>query len=268
MQLFGRASHLPGTIRRYDRKYRPIFVQSIFVYNMKKFILSLGLLLSIVAQAQSQGSQDYAFLFRKVKIKGIMEVVMTQGAESKIHVEGDPAALSDLRVEANNGELVIATRVLDQITTKRYDYEHEKARIRVQITFTELEAVESQRGADVRVTSEVKAGRFKAEASSGGLLYLTVQTPLLKMEAVQGGQLTISGKATYQESRVATGGELHAFDLSSEEVNIRANTGGMAQVRAEKSLEAHAGTGASIEYRGNPRNRAVNTSLGGEIRQH
>jgi hypothetical protein len=57
------------------------------------------------------------------------------------------------------------------------------------------------------------------------------------------------------------------FSLESQDVIVRANTGGKAEVYATKTLEANAGTGGVVVFKGNPRNRAINNSLGGEVHQ-
>lgn len=235
---------------------------------MKKTTIFL-LAMLVSASVFAQKPQEYSFgEFKRVSIKGIMQVEMTQGESNKVTIEGDEEATSKVSVEVKGSSLNIRTNALSQLNQKHYDYERERKKIIVKITFTTMQELEVGRGAYVDVSSVVKANHFDLVASSGGIVKIEVDTPALVADVTQGGIINISGKAAYQDSRVNTGGELHAYKLESQDLTIKANTGGVAQVNTSKSIEARAGTGGEINYKGNPRQRDVSTSLGGEVRQN
>jgi len=77
--------------------------------------------------------------------------------------------------------------------------------------------------------------------------------------------LTLGGQADVQESHVNTGGEIDARDLDSNEVYVKAGTGGRARVRALELIDARSSMGGHVTYTGNPEIRDHNASLGGTI---
>ena len=75
----------------------------------------------------------------------------------------------------------------------------------------------------------------------------------------------VSFAITCMESFVNTGGVLAAAEFKCDEVFIKMNTGGKAEIIANKKIEANVNTGANLSFYGKPENEVLNTSLGGKI---
>ncbi|MBC7920792.1 MAG: DUF2807 domain-containing protein [Ferruginibacter sp.] len=203
--------------------------------------------------------------FRKLTLQGNLRVELTGGDQAQVQVFGTPAELDEVTVSASGKELTLKTNYTDGLFEK--DQANRRRPIRVLITYVALTGLHTGRGAEVRFQSVVTADDLAVEVHSGSRLKMDVQATSLRLEVGEGGQANVSGRATVQKTTVSTGGELNAEDLESEVVNIRANTGAVAQVSASKSIDASAGTGGSIRYRGRPAKRAINTTLGGSVNQ-
>ncbi len=233
---------------------------------LKSFLTYLLLVISVVSLAQNKQEMSLQ-AFNKVNLQGIMSVELVKGAANKVTAEAlNGANIEDLTVSVAGGELSVKTKIFKQLTDKDQKKNNKANKeFKVKIEYTgDLTVLSAGRGADV-VAKNIAANRLSIEASSGAIVESSISVNALEISSTQGAKVVLSGKASFQQAKVNTGGELEAFSLNSEEIEVRANTGGIAQVNASKSLDASAATGGVITYKGSPAQRNVKSSLGGEV---
>jgi hypothetical protein len=201
--------------------------------------------------------------FRKLTLQGNLRVALMQGEKAQVQIIGSQADQDEVTMTTSGGELTLKTKHLDVFDNK----DRHRRRIKVLVTFASLTHLHTGRGAEVRGKSVVAGDDLEIEAHSGSNLDLDILVTSLHLEAGEGAQVNLSGKATVQKTAISTGAELNASSLESEVVNIRSNTGANAEVSASKRIEASAGTGGNIRYKGRPTQRDINTSLGGSVSQ-
>ncbi|MEA5259748.1 head GIN domain-containing protein [Arcicella aquatica] len=234
------------------------------------FVLLLTSVSSIVLGQQNQEVTLQSF--NKIDVQGIMKVELVKGKTNKITTEAlNGANLEDLTVAVSGGELGVKTKIFKQLTdrdnNKRKADSQKLFKVRIEYT-NELASLQIGRGAELVSAETLTGNRLLVDASSGAIVTLKISVNNLELSSVQGAIVNLEGKATFQQTKVNTGGELFAYNLISDEVEIRAHTGGVAQVSANKMLDASAGTGGMINYKGNPSERNVKSNLGGEVRSN
>lgn len=233
---------------------------------LKSFLTYLLLVISVVSLAQNKQEMSLQ-AFNKVNLQGIMSVELVKGSANKVTAEAlNGANIEDLTVSVAGGELSVKTKIFKQLTDKDQKKNNKANKeFKVKIEYNgDLTVLSAGRGADV-VAKNIAANRLSIEASSGAIVESSISVNALEISSTQGAKVVLSGKASFQQAKVNTAGELEAFALNSEEIEVRANTGGIAQVNASKSLDASAATGGVISYKGSPSQRNVKSSLGGEI---
>jgi hypothetical protein len=226
------------------------------------FFLVLGVGINSFVMAQ-QTRDIPVGNFHKLTLQGNLRVELMQGDKAQVQVMGSQDDQDRVTMTTSGDELILRTKNVDIFDNKDHHYK----RIKVLVTFASLTHLHTGRGAEVRVKSVVTGDDLEVEAHSGSNLDMDVLVTSLHLEVGEGAQVNLAGKATIQKTLVSTGGELNASSLESEVVNIRSNTGGNAEVSAIKRIEASAGTGGNIRYKGRPSQRDVNTSLGGNVSQ-
>ncbi|MES2731848.1 MAG: head GIN domain-containing protein [Bacteroidota bacterium] len=231
--------------------------------KLKTFLfLMTGVLLGQLGFAQQTRDVPVG-TFQKLTLQGSIQAELVHGDKAQVKIIGSEEDIDEVSIITTGNELAIKTKSLD---FSNHDNKNRK-RIKVIVTFDALSQLHTGRGAEVKVKTVVMADDLEVEAHSGSIVTMDVLATNLRVEVGEGALATLSGKATTQKTLVSTGGQLNAKNLSSETVNIRTNTGGNAEVAASKSLEASAGTGGNIRYKGNPAKSDINTSLGGSISQ-
>jgi len=229
---------------------------------MKKYLLPLVMILSVLIgsrlEAQSQESRTLAY-FDQLKVYGPFRVYLEKGEKESISISRRGYREEEIITEVKNGRLKI--KLKDEVKVLK---DNDRS-IRVFLTYTELTEIEAVAGADLLSKNPIESGRLLLTVSKGAICDLELEVNKLTASITTGGIAHLEGVAKIQETTVHTGSVLDAFYLESDDVYVKAHTGGSAEVKANKSIDAKAGTGGSITYRGRPEIRNVNSSLGGSV---
>ncbi|PMD99228.1 MULTISPECIES: head GIN domain-containing protein [Siphonobacter] len=226
-------------------------------------LLVLGLLASYSGYAQQTKTVDLKS-FSKVRILGCVTAELKKANDVSLKIT-TPGTLeeSKITVETKNDELIIRQKWEKEVFQKG---DCRASNIRLELGYKEVESIYSGVGAEITVIDPIQTRDLDLQAATGSQIRLEADVRNLKAKAVQGAVLDLSGTASEQQVTVNTGGEVHAFNLTSEDAFVKANTGGVARITTTKRLDANAGTGGAVRYKGNPAKKNINSSLGGEVK--
>ncbi len=231
---------------------------------MKSYkLLAFGLLASLSGYAQQTKTIDVKS-FSKVRILGCVTAELLKN-DSPSLVITTPKSLDDskITVETKNDELIIRQKWEKEVFKKG---DCRASDIHVSLAYANMESLYTGVGADVKVLQVVQTRDLDLQAATGSQITLEADVRNLKAKAAQGAVLELSGKASEQQTSVNTGGEIHAYDLTSEDAFVKANTGGVAWITVTQRLDASANTGGAVRYKGKPSKKNVSSSLGGEVK--
>jgi len=200
-----------------------------------------------------------------------VRAVITTGSAHSVRIEArDAATLDRLDVSVVGGRLHVgfARNFLDFILNGGLiDMLRSGGDLNVTayVTLPALNGVEASSGGQIEA-SNVKSGRFRADASSGGTLtLLTVSADDIRANASSGGSVEIEGVTAEIDAAVSSGGTLRADRLAAQRGRLEASSGGRMEVSVAARLRANASSGGYIEVLGNPAERDVNSSSGGQV---
>ncbi|MFO8235097.1 MAG: head GIN domain-containing protein [Bacteroidales bacterium] len=226
------------------------------MHKLYQTILILTGLLTIHSGILAQESEERTFDdFQSLKITGKIKAELIPGDENKIYIESDEFELKKVSTEIEKEVLTI--KMLSKIFQKPTAY--------VRVTYKKIESIEARADADIIFTEPIQQDTFKIESSSGANIKLDIETNQLDIKNFQGGQTLIKGKTNLLKAYVNTGGILSATDLNCDEVNIRLNTGGKAEMTVNQKITAKVNTMADLSYFGKPKEKEISTSLGGSV---
>ncbi len=133
------------------------------------------------------------------------------------------------------------------------------------VTLPALNGAEASSGGSVEATG-VRSERFRGEASSGGqLTLLGVSGGDFRLAASSGGQAEIEGAAAEFDASVSSGGRIRADRFSVARGRLEASSGGSLEALVTARVRANASSGGQIEIRGNPPDRDITSSSGGNV---
>lgn len=236
---------------------------------MKKlnvFWLICGFLLCIANPTWAQRMDTLALeSFDEVEILGCFETEMIQSDKESIAFEIKDRAIrrDDIKIKVSGGKLKVALRVEGLFRNGDCD----RAKVSLKIFYKNFKEIETGVGAEVAVLSPIKTHSLGIDVHTGSRLKIAVEVKNVKISVNTGADLRISGQAEEQETSMNTGATFYAYDLQCKAAYIRANTGASAKINVSEYIEASAGTGGSILYRGSPQRQDIRTVLGGDVSQ-
>ncbi|WP_186767261.1 head GIN domain-containing protein [Devosia ginsengisoli] len=227
-----------------------------------------SLLLGSAAFAQSA---DYDFSgFDRVDIATGLDARITQGDSFSVRAESrSQDALDHLQISVDGGTLtarfeqsfldfIISGGLVGQLLNSGNA-------ITIDITMPALAGVTASSGADVGVIA-VTSERLELDASSGADIKVTdAVLGHAIVSASSGSDIEISGSADTVEADASSGSDIDADDLVASNVAAEASSGANVSVHATAGIKADASSGGDIEVRGNPADRDVDTSSGGDV---
>ena len=223
--------------------------------NLKIIVTALFLSLALLVNAQHREKREVQS-FDKLDVFGNIQVEMKQGETESLQLFTKNVDPTDIKTEVKDKHLKISMK------SNLFD---DEAEVKIVLTYKEIREIYSNAAAEVKVIGVIKGDKIFANATSGGRILMEVDLNAIELKVYQGAHIDVSGKAKLQESFINTGGVLAASNFECDEVFIKMNTGGQAEIIVNKLLDANVNTGASLNYFGKPEQENINTALGGKI---
>ncbi len=226
---------------------------------MKKlsYLFLVTVLLAGFAPVFSQNTETRNLSsFSRVQVGEAIEVYLVKGTSEKAKIEARGIDLDDIVTDVSGDKLRIELRRGN----------HRNIDVTIWVNYKYLDAVSVSSAATVRTEGVLKSEKLRIEASSAGDAILEIDTDVLRVSVSSSADVTISGRALYQDVSVSSAGDYHGYNLKCEEAEVNASSSGSAKVFASKRIEARASSAGSIRYRGNPDKEYVSSSSGGSVR--
>jgi hypothetical protein len=219
--------------------------------------LLLCLLLGVAQRGAAQRIVDKDVSdFDRIEFVGRGEVTLRQGSNPHVRLEAsDEEDLRRFSIELRGNTL----RVI-------YDHDDDDwldlaPKINATITYPELRQLRITGLAQLTSPDRINSDRFKLEVEGMGNIRLNLAVASLDIASAGTANINLSGSAE-EVSIVNDGtGTIDAFDLVSQEADVEVNGTGLIRINTQKRLRAEAnGFGASVKYRGNPKDTNFDTS--------
>lgn len=239
--------------------------------RVAKTTLAVGLAgLALTAQAHAQ-SRDF-------ELSGFDQIDIATGINAQVSLaEGfavtaqsrSQDALDKLELSVENGVLVarIESNFLEFILNGGLVgllLDGGNA-VTLDITLPMLTAATASSGADIGLRA-IEGDVLRLDASSGADITLTGgRLGRLDANASSGSDIAVSGSAQRVHLNASSGSDIDADDLVAEEGEVEVSSGANISAHLTESVRAGASSGGDIEIAGNPRQRDVDASSGGEV---
>jgi len=218
-------------------------------------VLSAILLCPLFAVAQRELDKDLAD-FDRIEFVGRGDVTLRQGNNPHVRLEASDD--NDLRR--------FSTEVRGK--TLRIIYEHDDEdwldlapKIRATITYPELRQLRLTGLVTLNSLDKIQNDRFRLEVEGMGNVRLGLEVETLEIASAGTANINLLGTAKDVEIVNDGTGTIDAFDLICQDADVVVNGTGLIRINALKRLSAEAnGFGASVKYRGNPKNTDFDTS--------
>ncbi|MEQ8475469.1 head GIN domain-containing protein [Fulvivirga sp.] len=224
---------------------------------MKKIgIFFTVLLITVQSYGQQRERRDVGS-FDEVQVSQAIDLYLKKGTKESVEVEARGMDSDEVLTEVRGSRLKV------YLEGNRY----RNISVKVYVTYVELEGISASSASTVYAEGVIKGDRMTIDVSSAADVEVSVDVNDLNVSASSSGDVEVAGKSKYLEVSVSSAGGVDAYDLEAENVRVRASSGAGAKVNAKNEIDAHASSGASIRYIGNPSKSRTDSSSGGSVRK-
>ena len=200
--------------------------------------------------------------FSSISMRGIGKLVVDQGSEQSVSIEGDALAVSRITTTVENGKLIIGVG-RDWIEKISAGFDFLTANdVVISITVTDINELEIAGAAEVLVES-IKTDDLNLKmigASKMTVKDLAAKT--LKSEIPGAGKMTVDGKVADQTVVLTGAGNYSGHKLKSKTAKVSLTGVGSTQLWVTGELDVTITGVGSVEYYGNPHVKQSVTMLG------
>jgi len=222
--------------------------------TLRYYFLFICALLSQWAVAQKDETRSLA-PFTKIDISDKVLVQLVKAEEESMEIKAQRTEAARVLTDVTDNTLKIRIEVPPQNYGK----------VNIILKYRQIDEIKVSNMAEVSSASLINTDTLHVNLKSGGKAYLDLDIKHLDSRITEGAVLSAEGYAVSQTAFVATSGALSVFNLESDIVEVKAVTGGIAKVYADKSLVADSQTGGYISYKGDPAEAIINRGTGGKI---
>lgn len=186
--------------------------------------------------------------FKRVSLSGSGQLIITQGNEDSLTVEGEDNIMPRIKTEVK-GETLSLSYERDSWWEKVRPTRPIKFKLKmIDITGVNLS------GSGSISASNINTKDLEVDISgSGNVIIDRLVAEGLAVNLSGSGNFTFSGEVIKQEIRISGSGKYHAPELESQTVRVRISGSGKATVRASQRLDVKISGSAKVKYYGNPR---------------
>lgn len=224
---------------------------------MKKFWALILIIFSFFNAAAQQTEERELEAFTGVKAAEGVDVFLTKGDKERVKVEVTGTDPSNVITEISGSYLKVHMK----------DGRYRSVDAKVYVTYVNLDKLSASSAGSIFSEGTIKTRSMDISASSAGSVEISIEANTIEVSSSSAGDVELKGKATRINIEASSAGEIDAYDLEAEEVDARASSAGSVKIHAKESLHAHASSGGSIRYRGNPDRSNTNSSSGGSVKK-
>lgn len=200
--------------------------------------------------------------FKRINMRGIGKLFITQGKTQSVVLEGDKVAVSRISTNVTEGKLVIDIgRDWVEKISAGFDFLSDTD-IRINITMKALEELEVVGAADIEV-NDIKADDLELKMIGASNIKVSgLKADTLKTEIPGAGKAVIEGKVKEQSVILAGAGNFSGHRLESDTAKVVLSGVGSVQLWVKKELDVTIAGVGSVEYYGSPAIKQSVTMLG------
>lgn len=237
-------------------------------------ILTFGIALCMVAVTNAQwgkkikGNGNIVTIERStdnydaISVSGWFDVMLVDGTEGKLSIEGEENLLEYIKTEVKDGKLVIKVK-------KGYNLQPSSWKkdgvIKVTVPVESLSALSLSGSGDIVGKKTISASEFSTSMSGSGDITLDLECKTITASMSGSGDINLSGTTEVFEAQISGSGDIRAYDLIADNVDARVSGSADIKVTANEMLTARVSGSGDIHYKGDPKKIDSKSSGSGDI---
>jgi len=191
--------------------------------------------------------------FKNVKLRGFMNVYLTQDANMKVTIEGEENIIEHIRTYRENNSLIISTESGVRLRNTKP--------VNVYVSAPLLEEISIAGSGDIVSKTKISNdSHMEFSISGSGNINVDVDAPAVKVDISGSGNSDLKGKTKDLTIGIAGSGQSRSKELMSENATVSIAGSGDAYVFASSSLDVSVAGSGDVYYLGQPH---INSKIAG-----
>lgn len=215
--------------------------------SIATFITSMFILCFLTqAQAAELVKKEFSVKsFTDLELKGIGNIIFTQGDKESVVLETDTTIMSTVELESEDNKLTIFSTINFWSLPSNHT-------MNIYITVKHLKSVRFKDVGDIKSTNEIKTDSLVFFASAIGNATIKLKCKSLTLFHGGAGNFTASGQTTDLQLDAKGAGNVQLSNLIAENASITFKGVGNINVYASKKITIDAKGIGNVTYKGNP----------------
>ena len=196
--------------------------------------------------------------FHEIEIKGVFNVLLTQGNEQEVFLDIDSNLFDQISIEVQNETLIVGVNRENFVRPTR---------INLHITYTDLDRISASGASKIFASNPVNTESLHISLSGATDINLEMNVKELTTSVSGASNVNFSGKATDHFAEMSGAGSFQAENLITEFTKVSLSGAGVIYVHAKQKLEATVSGVGNVYYAGNPEEKRFTRRGIGVIRQ-
>lgn len=223
---------------------------------MRNLMIVLFVFLATTVAGQNIQTRNIGS-FSGVKVGEGIDVYLKKGDKESVRVEVTGTDAANVLTELSGSYLKIHMR----------EGNYRRVEAKVYVTYVKLEKLSASSAGSIFSEGMIKGDQMEISASSAGSVEVTLDVKSLVVDASSAAEIELKGKAVELEAEASSAAQIDAYDLEAAAIEADVSSGASMKLNVVQDLQAHASSGGSIRYRGNPGKSFTNASSGGSVRK-
>jgi hypothetical protein len=201
--------------------------------------------------------------FSAIEVSGTISLYISQGTETGVAVSaGEEKYNNKIKTEVKNGVLRIS---VDAGMWNAYSWTNKK--LKAYVSVAELTRLEVSGASYATISGTLKAIALRVDISGASEAKGVLDVKNLNLDISGAAVTRFSGIANTVNIDASGAARVNAFDLKAENGKVEASGASHITITVNKEFSATASGGSSIQYRGDPAVKNVNSSSGASIKR-
>ena len=196
--------------------------------------------------------------FHAIEIKGVFNVLLTQGNEQEVFLDVDSNLLDQISIEVQNEVLIVGINRENFVRPTK---------INLHVTYVDLDRISSSGASKIFASNPVTTESLHISLSGATDINLEMNVKELTTSVSGASNVNFSGKSTDHFAEMNGAGSFQAENLITDYTKISLSGAGVVYVHAKQKLDANVSGVGNVYYAGEPEEKKFTRRGIGVIRQ-